>query len=310
MSNHKDGVNPLRPYYIPPTIGEAPDTVSSAASLPRNGNATASSGYASKARDMLQDLDYNYMGDSQPTMVQNLKDLVDELLWKYTSVLMAQPFEVAKTILQTRDQDPNAGLAPSQTPGPLMSRSTSYAESIREVRNRRCSMPQRVLIKNLNQESDSDGEEPDYFTSNIPNSPSPLNSRRQGSRRGHSPTRPGLTSSASTKSLPSGDSFITLRRPDSVMDVITQLWQKEGAWGVWKGSNATFLYTVLQSLMENWSRSFLSAILNVPDLGVKDDIDRLIDIATPYPWVSLVVAASASVATGVILAPLDLVRTR
>lgn len=94
------------------------------------------------------------------------------------------------------------------------------------------------------------------------------------------------------------------------MDVITQLWQKEGAWGVWKGSNATFLYTVLQSLMENWSRSFLSAILNVPDLGVKDDIDRLIDIATPYPWVSLVVAASAAVATGVILAPLDLVRTR
>lgn len=135
MSNHKDAVNPLRPYYIPPTIGEAPDTASAAAPFPRNGNATASSGYASKARDMFQDLDYNYMGDSPPTMVQNLKDLIDELLWKYTSVLMAQPFEVAKTILQTRDQDPNAGLAPSQTPGPLISRSTSYAESIREVRD-------------------------------------------------------------------------------------------------------------------------------------------------------------------------------
>lgn len=104
--------------------------------------------------------------------------------------------------------------------------------------------------------------------------------------------------------------FLTLRHPDSVLEVIGQLWQRDGAWGVWKGSNATFLYTVLQSLLENWGRSFLSAVFNVPDLGVKDDIDRLIDIATPYPWASLFVAATAAVATGLILAPLDLVRTR
>jgi fusion and transport protein UGO1 len=89
------------------------------------------------------------------------------------------------------------------------------------------------------------------------------------------------------------------------------LWQKEGgAWGVWKGSNATFLFTVLQSLLENWSRSFLSAVFNVPDLGVKDDLERLVDIASPYPWASLLIAGSAAVATGVLLAPLDLVRTR
>lgn len=92
--------------------------------------------------------------------------------------------------------------------------------------------------------------------------------------------------------------------------MIGQLWHRDGAWGVWKGSNATFLYTVLQSLLENWSRSFFSAIFNVPDLGVKEDIDRLIDIASPYPWVSLFVAGAAAVATGVLLSPLDLVRTR
>jgi hypothetical protein len=92
--------------------------------------------------------------------------------------------------------------------------------------------------------------------------------------------------------------------------VIGQLWGKEGAWGVWKGSNAAFLYTVLQSLLENWGRSFLSAIFNVPDMGVREDIDRMIDIASPYPWASLFVAAAAAVATGLALSPLDLVRTR
>jgi fusion and transport protein UGO1 len=114
--------------------------------------------------------------------------------------------------------------------------------------------------------------------------------------------------SAKKSGLP--DEFLNIRRSDSVTQVISALWQKEGAWGVWKGSNATFLYTVLQSLLENWSRSFLSAILNVPDLGVREDIDRLVDIASPYPWASLFVAATAAVATGVLLSPLDLVRTR
>jgi fusion and transport protein UGO1 len=104
--------------------------------------------------------------------------------------------------------------------------------------------------------------------------------------------------------------FLNLRRPDAVLDVIGQLWQRDGAWGVWKGANATFLYTVLQSLLENWSRSFLSAVLNVPDLGVRDNIDRLVDIASPYPWASLFVAAAAAVTTSLALAPLDLVRTR
>lgn len=104
--------------------------------------------------------------------------------------------------------------------------------------------------------------------------------------------------------------FLNLRRPDAILDVIGQLWQRDGAWGVWKGANATFLYTVLQSLLENWSRSFLSAVFNVPDLGVKDNIERLVDIASPYPWASLLVAAAAAVTTSLALAPLDLIRTR
>lgn len=79
---------------------------------------------------------------------------------------------------------------------------------------------------------------------------------------------------------------------------------------MWKGTNASFIYAVVQSLLENWSRSLLSALFNVPDLGMKDDVDRLIDIASPYPWASLFVAAAAAVTTGLILSPLDLVRTR
>lgn len=152
-------------------------------------------------------------------------------------------------------------------------------------------------------DSDSDLDEAAFFTSHQPRAPSPNFSRSRGPRHATSHQSP-----QTPKPIPAHQ--LALRTPDSVLEVIAQLWQKEGAWGVWKGSNATFVYSVLQSLLENWSRSLLSALFNVPDLGVKNDMDRLVDIASPYPWASLFVAAAAAVATGLILAPLDLVRTR
>jgi fusion and transport protein UGO1 len=155
-------------------------------------------------------------------------------------------------------------------------------------------------------DSDSDPDEMSYFTSNHPSTPTPSYSRSQKPRRSSPPQSPRVPA----KPAPVPAHQLALKRPDSIFDVIGQLWQIEGAWGVWKGANATFIYSVLQSLLENWSRSLLSALFNVPDLGVKNDMDRLIDIASPYPWASLFVAAAAAVTTGLILAPLDLVRTR
>ena len=144
-----------------------------------------------------------------------------------------------------------------------------------------------------------------YFTSNLPRTPSPSYTRSQKSRQPSPPQSPRIP-----KTTHPAAHQLLIRTNNSVLEVIAQLWQKEGAWGVWKGTNATFIYSVLQSLLENWSRSLLSALFNVPDLGVKNDLDRLIDIASPYPWASLFVAAAAAVTTGLILAPLDLVRTR
>lgn len=110
MANNNDGVNPLRPYYIPPTIGEPPEVLPTPG--PRAFTQANSTGrYASKARDIFSDIDYkDYIAEPSPSVVQTVKEVLDELLWKYTSVLMAQPFEVAKTIMQVRSQDDLGGL--------------------------------------------------------------------------------------------------------------------------------------------------------------------------------------------------------
>jgi len=95
------------------------------------------------------------------------------------------------------------------------------------------------------------------------------------------------------------------------MEVISQEWAKEGAWGVWKGTNTTFVYTILVKTVENWSRGLIAALVNVPDPGTLNGLGPAVDIIdTSYPWASLGVAISAAVVTGLILSPLDLVRTK
>lgn len=299
----------MRPYYIPPSIGDQTESLPGRPGPFSQANATSSGKYTSRARDIFPDLDYrDYVNDPSPSTIQSVKELVDELLWKYTSVLMAQPFEVAKTILQVRTQDDlellETGTSSSQGRRPKIA---SPKQSVYDQVSKPNWIPRRwsleLMVLAQYPESDSD-DEPSYFTSNAPYQ-TPTSSTRT-----HRQDDSSIDSPKPAKAPDLPPNQLNIKRPDSILEVISQLWSKEGAWGVWKGSNATFLYTVLQSLLENWSRSLLSALLNVPDLGVKDDVNRLVDIASPYPWVSLCVAAAAAVATGLVLAPLDIVRTR
>ncbi|CAK7213686.1 hypothetical protein SEUCBS140593_001929 [Sporothrix eucalyptigena] len=317
-----DGVNPLRPYYIPPSIGTDYDsaTTQNTSSYGRSrplGHGNGTSPYSHKARDIFADLDYkDYIADPSPSVVQSAKDVVDELIWRYTSVLMAQPFEVAKTILQVRSQAPVDPLTTEPTSA-LPTPTPAYEpEPGRRQRPYYAGNAADDPFGNHFGDDDSDPDEPSYFTPNAPNTSSPLYPLPAQRRRAVSPyaMSPGGTATTApttaTSSVILAENPLNLTKSDSILEVISQLWQKEGAWGVWKGTNASFLYTVLQSLLENWSRSLLSALFNVPDLGLKDDVNQLIDIASPYPWASLFVAAAAAVATGLILSPLDVVRTR
>ncbi|KAH6626536.1 mitochondrial carrier domain-containing protein [Chaetomium sp. MPI-SDFR-AT-0129] len=296
-NHHHDGVNPLRPYYIPPSIGEPAEAVPTPGprAFAQPNVVNSSDRYASKARDIFSDLDYkDYIADPSPSVVQTVKEVLDELLWKYSSVLMAQPFEVAKTIMQVRAQDDLGGLE-------------ATAEAAEEARQRKANQRIHMFDEATQNDSDSDlDDEASFFTSHEPGAPGSAMPRSKNPWREQRET----PQAAHPAGKPLSPHHLAIRTPDSVLEVIAQLWNKEGAWGVWKGTNATFIYSVLQSLLENWSRSLLSALFNVPDLGVRHDLDRLVDIASPYPWASLFVAATAAVVTSLVLSPLDLVRTR
>ncbi|KAK3498807.1 mitochondrial carrier domain-containing protein [Neurospora hispaniola] len=297
--HHAEGViNPLRPYYIPPTIGEPAVEPMTAPGPHAFAQGNATDNYASKARTIFSDIDIDYkdyLNDQSPSVMSTVKEVLDELLWKYMSVFMAQPFEVAKTIMQVRAQDDLGGLEALAVEQAKQKTAT----------NQKIRMYDEDTPSPYDSDSDQD-EMASFFTAKVPHRPASPSQSRSG--RPRSPSPGASTTRTPSKQVP--EHQLTLRTPNSVLEVIAQLWQKEGAWGVWKGTNATFIYSVLQSLLENWSRSLLSALFNVPDLGVRGDLDRLVDIASPYPWASLFVAGAAAAITGLILSPLDLVRTR
>lgn len=48
-------------------------------------------------------MDYtDYIPESSPSSTVIVKGLVEQAIWKYTSIFLAQPFDVAKTVLQVQ----------------------------------------------------------------------------------------------------------------------------------------------------------------------------------------------------------------
>lgn len=92
---------------------------------------------------------------------------------------------------------------------------------------------------------------------------------------------------------------------------------KEGAWGVWKGTNSTYIYSILLSTITSFTRSFVSAVLALPDAGLSFQLSSPLTYAggldvlsSSSPLASLAVAVSAAGMAGAILAPLDIARTK
>lgn len=170
-------------------------------------------------------------------------------------------------------------------------------------------------------DDDSDTDSQSYFTSSAPasqpirqprrrydssRSPSPATSR--SSRRGRSPPAVSITHKHN------------LHSASSVTAALSTLWTHEGAWGVWKGTNSTFIHGVLLSTFTTFVRSLLCAVLALPDPGIAAIPTNTLPnpaalvgldiVSSPAPLIALCAAVSASGIAGIILAPLDIARTK
>ncbi|GAD97359.1 hypothetical protein AOR_1_992134 [Paecilomyces variotii No. 5] len=283
MSSSREGVNPLRPYYVPPQIGLSPGPATSNASAPPNAPSASTKAFGSSARDLLSDLDYSDYLESSPSVSDWVREALDRAVWRYTSVLMAQPFDVAKTILQVYVvPDAQDGQAP---PDERRRQSQGYREQYVE------------------EDSQSSDDESSYFTSAAPGRATPSTPRSRGSR--HRITdRSGYIPSPG---IPPRHALV-VKNPSSLMEVISQLWSTSGPTSVWKGANATFIHSLLLPTLNTFIRSLLSAILGMPEEAIASPMTA--DILTAAsPITTLILSFISSALSSIILSPIDTART-
>ncbi|KAL8829515.1 MAG: hypothetical protein Q9170_006140 [Blastenia crenularia] len=303
MATSREGPNPLRPYYVPPSVGKATGA-SNITNKHGSPQPALSPSFGSSARNILADMDYSeYISDPSPTSTATIKTLAEQAIWKYSSVFLAQPFDVAKTVLQVRA--PTTG----QT-GPIQ------APAADESRRRRMQYRADDVYRDYDASSDSEYDSPSYFTAAAPHGQTPPRQSRARRRRGS--LGPGTISDATSPTASrSSPHILELKSPSSLTAALSTLWQTEGAWGIWKGTNSTYIYSILLSTLTSFTRSFLAAIFAIPDpslsfqLGASASSAGGLDIlSSPAPMSSLAVAVSAASIAGIILAPLDTARTK
>src|SRR3954452_1467332 len=105
MSNNTYTPNPLRPYYIPPahdfltgklSASPAANTAQNVIHNSTHAASNASATIGAATREMLSELDYSdYLETPSASVVA--RGLIDTAIMRYTSVLILQPFKVAKT---------------------------------------------------------------------------------------------------------------------------------------------------------------------------------------------------------------------
>ncbi|RMD40543.1 hypothetical protein DV735_g4610, partial [Chaetothyriales sp. CBS 134920] len=244
-SRQASGVNPLRPYYVPPLAGEA----SSAAA------ATAITKTSTASTFGFPDIDYSdYMPEPSKSVRSSIKKLLDQAVWKYSTVLMAQPLEVAKLILQ-------------------------------------------VHVVGDDEEEDDGKRQP--------------RGRQRGLDISTERSRPGAAGSAPRVST----GRIELNSPHSLLDALSSLSTSSGALAMWRGTNASLIYSVLSRALEPFLQSFLAALAGVePDLVLPLPVSALAGpaagLSSPTPMPSIIISAAACALTSLVLAPIDAARTR
>ncbi|KAK4944368.1 hypothetical protein LTR10_016254 [Elasticomyces elasticus] len=280
MQDSRHVPNPLRPYYVPPSIGIEPIS-----------NTTTSASKPPSTSFSFPDIDYSdYISDGSPSIPASIKSVVDQAFWKYTNVLLAQPFEVAKLILQTRvaQEEEEEAL---KTPNPAGE--DGYADTY-DYEN-------------------SDDDEPNYFTSAAPlEKPTTSHSPPRG-RRGRPPRDDGAPRSSGK---PQGsDGRLHLKNPHSLLETLSALSSSGGALAMWRATNSTFVYNILNRTLETFLRSFLGAVLGLAETDILASagtgaIPDTSILNSTTPAATILIATAAAAISSLVLAPIDAARTR
>ncbi|KAG5518683.1 hypothetical protein PMAC_002652 [Pneumocystis sp. 'macacae'] len=266
----KDKSNPYRLFYVPSDFSSV---------LQREINQNIDELHKiSLAKNWKKSEYLNYFG------LRNNKELFSKLFYsfvvRYLCVFIIQPFETAKTILQCQY---HTKLKQNEN--------TSGVNEFCDDEEYTVSDESESIVS-----SDSD---PPYFYESTSLTISPdlsyTSKRSIVDRDGYILTPPNNYEIQFPWE-------ISLEKP-KVRTVVSALWNKEGILGLWKAQNISFVYSILYSIIESWSSSFLLTTFSFPDFFFETiNFDNCIS--------SFFISLTSSAFTSLLLAPIDTAKTR
>ena len=340
--------HPLRPYYQPPEgsvfIATAPRF--STTGTPGATTASSSKGFGTATASKATTNRYMSSNDAKPYVATtsaggfgeadtSISDIFRALLvsgaLQYTSTCLAMPFEVGKLLLQVqwvpRDDvwlslTQQAALAQRrtltttarQTKAPLHPPTEDipadgWEQEVAPEANEwdeEANVQQDELDEELFEADLSDEDDADAYFRDVTSKPSrPDTSLFSGRKKRRMVDASGYVMRKSV--------YDQGARPEFVMPVVVRggVWEmmkavgrgKEGWLGLWKGSLTSFILELTSSTLQ----PIISSILS---LFAPTALSPLPLAYAPYPYKTLGLLLSSHLITGVLVSPLDLVRTR
>lgn len=229
-------------------------------------------------KDIYSDLEFQEYFDFN-NLKELFKTLIQSFVKNYVRMLISEPFEVTRLILQVGFFSTGSG---------SVKRDRKMQEPI------------------VSDDDDYDDEDINFFASasdiSQPNSPLKIRPRRKSVIERSVPSlRNSMMSLTNDKNLKKNHIKPTTLK---TLDVMSALLSKEGSRGLWRAINTSFIYRTLSHTIEAWLTGFLSPFLNIPD-------PFFIDIVhSSDPFKSLCLSIAAGVITLIILQPIDLIRLK
>lgn len=220
----------------------------------------------------------------------NLSELLKNLVWNfcknYFKVVLSQPLEAVRLVLQVGYFDFSQSAKQPKKDAEKPASSRKYSRLLNDS-------PSTTPLQTDISETDSEGEI-DYFQSSS-----------QPTVRSQSldPRKPA--------SIHKGKRSKHLLNPNKIdpvskhtIDIMTAIATKDGPFALFRGINASFIHQTLSHTIEAWITGFISPFLGIPDPFFLD-LTHLTE-----PLKSLWLSVLACVLTGLILMPLDLIKVR
>ncbi|KAL6451306.1 UGO1 Mitochondrial fusion and transport protein UGO1 [Candida maltosa Xu316] len=225
---------------------------------------------AGNDKNYVYDLEFNEYFESN-NLVEVMKNLVWNFLKSYMKVVLTQPLEIVRLVLQV---------------GKFKFSTTEADDGYDNI--------------DYDDDDESEGQQINYFQSN--NEQSVWSSSQDYKNNNtRSPSPPKLTRRGTRKRT-----RINKIQPKSLhtVDIINAIVNKDGPFALFRGINASFIYQTLSHTIEAWITGFVSPFLGIPD-------PFFLDLThSNDPFKSLWLSVTACVLTGIVLMPLDLIRVK